>query len=152
MLIDIPGNICIYNQQESDRKLALSDKRIVETHYFDWTRIFALWNTKSAALPPECSNSNSKYKFSSLILRSISCILKLHICYLRELQNSSYPNCAISFKHVSTFMVSITTYVSAAPTGAIILDGRPVVDKEVGDNTEYFIGSRVAAVTGCSQA
>ena len=35
--------------------------------------------------------------------------------------------------------------------GTIILVGRPVVDKEV-DNTEYFIVSRVLALTRTSQA
>ena len=49
-------------------------------------------------------------------------------------------------------MVPIIIYVLAVPMGTIIPVGRPVVDKEIGDNTEYFIISRVLAVIRTSQA
>jgi hypothetical protein len=42
--------------------------------------------------------------------------------------------------------------VLAFPMRTIILVRRSVVDKEAGDNAEYFIASRVLAVTRTSQA
>ena len=88
-------------------------------------------------------HSNSKYDTLSFLI---------HIWCLREIQGYSSTNCAESVEYLYTVIVPIIIYVLAVPIGTIILVARPVVDKEVGDNTEYFIASRVLAVTRTTQA
>jgi len=68
------------------------------------------------------------------------------------MQGYSSTNCAERLEYLYTVIVPIIIYVLAVPMGVIIVVGRPVVDKEVGDNTEYFIISRVLVVIRTSQA
>lgn len=111
-----------------------------EKHYTTWTNIFAQWNTLQS------------YKQQSVYIRIQNTFsFLIYIWRFCERQGYSYTNCAERFQYLPTVIVTII-YVLAVPIGTIILDGRPVVDKEVGDNTEYFIESRVLAVTRTSQA